>query len=606
MVVHLFRKPSSRDTALGAYLTRVQSLRDRCAAESAFTNAMRLRRADALMQAVFESTSDGIIIVDEWGRVEVANAAAAALLDSSMDGLNGRLLIELIPDSALAIGEGLRMSRLPCPYQESIISRPDGSKVYLEFGVSRMQFGDELVGIAIVRDITDRRVQQRELEHRALHDALTGLPNRVLLIDRMESALALGERLRKPLALLMLDLDRFKEVNDTLGHSAGDALLSEVANRLSAAQRSMDTIARLGGDEFAVLLPSISQLQDAIDVALRMVQVIRAPFQFNGLVIEVGVSIGIALAPDHARERDKLLQCADVAMYAAKQEQKDFAVYNQDKDHNSIRHLTITGQLRRAIENKEIFLLYQPQIDFPSLQSKSAEALARWDHPVHGPVSPIEFILHAERTGLIHDLTVLILDTAIGQVAKWQQQGLEIRVAINISAKALHDTAFPQLVADTLSHANVGANLVTLEITESAIMCDPAKALRVARTITEMGLYLSVDDFGTGYSSLSYLSNLPANELKIDRSFVSRMTQKSKDAAIVQSTIDLAHNLGLKVVAEGVENLEIFKQLVFLGCDVGQGYYVCKPTRADDLAAWFKQPISNELIALVARRQIAG
>jgi diguanylate cyclase (GGDEF)-like protein len=424
-------------------------------------------------------------------------------------------------------------------------------------------------------------------------------------MERMAMAIQHADEQGTPLALLMLDLDRFKEVNDTLGHHAGDTLLCEVAKRLATERRTTDTIARLGGDEFAVVLPAICNVGDAVEVARRMIHVLREPFEFNGLIIEVGVSIGIALFPDHAFEKDKLLQCADVAMYAAKQAQCSFAVYNYEKDHNSIRHLTISGQLRRAIEDRQIDLVYQPQLDLTSLRPVGVEALARWDHPVHGPISPVEFILHAERTGLIHDLTVLILDTALAQARAWHEAGRAIAVSVNISAKGLHNSGFPRIVADALTRWGITPRLLTLEITESAIMIDPPKALRMAKAMAEMGLRLSIDDFGTGYSSLSYLSHLPASELKIDKSFVSRMIHKRQDAAIVHSTIDLAHNLDLKVVAEGVEGVDILSLLAALGCDFGQGYYIGLPMTAEAASAWFEAPLAMDMVPFAGRKRIS-
>ncbi len=414
---------------------------------------------------------------------------------------------------------------------------------------------------------------------------MTGLPNRILLNDRLEQAIRGASRGGTPLAiaLLVLDLDRFKDVNDTLGHHVGDLLLTELGHRLVGVVRKTDTIARLGGDEFAVVLPAISDLRRARRVSSRMLRAIQEPFQLDGLSIDVGASIGIALFPDHAEEKEALLRCADVAMYEAKTGPNSIALYDSEKDHNSIRHLTLTGELRRAIEGRRLYLDYQPKLDLKTGRVCGAEALARWDHPTLGPIPPDEFIPQAERTGLMSSLTQLTLSTAFQQLAEWCANGLDIHMAINISARSLHDSALPGMLAELLAEWRVDAHLVSLEITESAIMIDPDKALRVVQRIANMGFHLSIDDFGTGYSSLAYLSRLPVRELKIDRSFVSQLIDRREDATIVQSTIDLAHNLGLKVVAEGAESLALLTRLREMGCDLAQGYLIGRPMPAANL-----------------------
>jgi diguanylate cyclase (GGDEF)-like protein len=375
----------------------------------------------------------------------------------------------------------------------------------------------------------------------------------------------------------MIDLDRFKEVNDTLGHQVGDMLLCDVGGRLREVLRKCDTVARLGGDEFAVLLPSVKDEADAHFLATRLARAVSDPFDCNGIVIEVGVSIGIALYPDHARDKENLLKCADVAMYAAKQEHAEVCVYSLTKDTNSIRNLTLTGELRRAIENRQIALAYQPKLDVRTGRVRRVEGLARWNHEQHGPIQATEFIAHAERTGLIHQLTTLTLDLGLQQLAEWQADDIDINVALNLSARSLHDSTLPEVLSQLLAKWHIDADRLTLEITESAIMIDPARAMRVAERLAALGIGLSIDDFGTGYSSLAYLSKLPVEELKIDRSFVLQMLHRDRDAAIVHSTIDLAHNLGLKVVAEGVESEDVLERLSDLGCDFAQGYFIGTP-----------------------------
>jgi len=408
----------------------------------------------------------------------------------------------------------------------------------------------------------------------------------LVMATRLEQSLEIARRDSAPIALLLLDLDRFKEINDTLGHHVGDALLCNVARRLNKLIGKSDTFARLGGDEFAFLLPPTSGLARARRVADRISQALERPFEFAGLSLEVGGSIGIAMFPEHADNETRLLQCADVAMYMAKRGQTRIAQYDSEQDQNSVRQLALTGQLRRAIETNELSFHYQPKLDLAKNRVVAVEALARWQHPTHGPIPPDEFITQAEHTGLIEPLTAWCFDTALDQVAEWQRAGRELNVAINLSPRALHLESLPDLLAARLKKYDVSPQLVTLEITESGIMHDTEAALRNIDRFDAMGVRLSIDDFGTGYSSLAILKQLPVDELKIDKSFVMHMTENDDDAVIVRSTIDLAHNLGLKVVAEGIESAEHVDLLSELGCDVGQGYFFSRPLPAPELSAW--------------------
>lgn len=442
----------------------------------------------------------------------------------------------------------------------------------------------ELVGYCI--DITDRKAQQAELEHQALHDALTGLPNRSLLVDRLNFGLRTAQRDRTSLALLLLDLNRFKDINDTLGHQVGDQVLREVAARMTMPLRETDTVARLGGDEFAVLLPVVTDLERAREVAARVLEALSQPFEVGELSLDVGASIGIALYPIHAEDGSRLLQCADVAMYVAKQNNSHVALYDACKDHNSVRHLTLTGELRRAIERNELALYYQPKIDLRTQRVCGVEALARWHHPTHGFIPPNEFVAQAEHTGLIQPLTLWAFNTALSQLAEWRGAGFDFDMAVNLSPRNLHEERLPDLLCDLLQRWDVSPDHLTLEITESAILLDPERSLEVVSRLDAIGLHLAIDDFGTGYSSLAQLKRLPVNELKIDQSFIMQMTEDENDLAIVRSTIELAHNLGLKVVAEGVESEEILKRLQGLECDIGQGYFIAHPLPAADLANW--------------------
>jgi diguanylate cyclase len=429
---------------------------------------------------------------------------------------------------------------------------------------------------------------QRRIRQQALSDALTGLPNRTLLLDRTAQAIRQADRELVPAALLLLDLDRFKEVNDTLGHHCGDQLLVQVGQRLRAALRSVDTVARLGGDEFAVLLPRISTGEGVVTVANKLHAALEEPFTLEGLALEVEASIGLALYPEHGNDPDELLQRADIAMYVAKQTHAGFVLFDPKQDQHSPRRLALLGELRRAIEGRQLLLHYQPKIDAHSGQVLGVEALVRWQHPTHGLVPPGEFIPLAERTGLIGPLTHYVMDAALHQCRDWRQAGHELAVAVNVSARRLLDLAFPDEVGGLLARWEVPARLLVVEITESAIMADPAHAMQILGRLNQMGVGLSIDDFGTGYSSMAYLKSLPVHELKVDRSFVSQMTSNSSDAVIVRSTVDLGRNLGLRVVAEGVEDQTTLEALDALGCDAVQGYHVSRPITPDDLIDWLQ------------------
>lgn len=447
--------------------------------------------------------------------------------------------------------------------------------------------GNEQV-LAIVREITERKAQAAVLEYQALHDSLTDLPNRTLLYDRLQQAILSGHRQNRLLALLLMDLDRFKDVNDTLGHHYGDTLLQQVGQRLRGALRESDTVARLGGDEFAILLSALADVKDVVLVAGKILQALEAPFILEGHILDIGASIGIALFPDHGEYADLLIQRADVAMYLAKEAGGGYAVYSSEQDQNSPRRLALRGELRHAIENGDLFLLYQPKIKLQTSHVIGVEALVRWRHPRLGIIPPDQFITLAEHTGLIKPLTLWVLNAALSQCAQWRQAGLELSVAVNLSARNLQDPQVPDQIRDLLETWKVDPSQLELEITESVIMADPARAMEILTRLSGMGVRLSIDDFGTGYSSLGYLKKLPVDEIKIDKSFVKEMATDGDDTVIVRSIIDLAHNLGLQVIAEGVEDQETWDALVILGSDAAQGYFMSRPIPADELTRWLR------------------
>ncbi len=434
---------------------------------------------------------------------------------------------------------------------------------------------------------TSLRAAHRTL-HRASHtDELTGLPNRRLVTLRLTEALAGRRRRDGPSALLMIDLDRFKEVNDTLGHQHGDALLQAVAGRLAGSLRHGDTVARLGGDEFAVLLPDVVDVEAATHLAGVCLDALHQPFAVHGVLLNVEASIGLALAPEHGHDATALMRAADVAMYEAKARHGGVVVYEPGTDIHTPTRLAMLGDLRRAIQGDELFLDYQPKVSLVTGTATSVEALVRWRHPSRGLVAPTEFIPVAEGTGLMMPLTLLTIDLAVAQAARWQGQDRPVQVAVNLSPRCLLEGDLLGAVRTVLDRHGLPPRLLRLEVTESTFMTDPARAHAVLTGLRGLGISLSIDDFGTGYSSMSHLKQLPVDELKIDRAFVTHMLQVDSDDVLVRSSIDLAHNLGLSVVAEGVEDQETVDALLALGCDVVQGFHLGTPMSPAMLEQWW-------------------
>ena len=441
--------------------------------------------------------------------------------------------------------------------------------------------GEPLFVIGMIEDISARKAQEAELEHQALHDALTGLPNRSLLQDRLLQAIRMGQRDQHPMALMMMDLDRFKDVNDTFGHHSGDLLLREVAVRLTAELRASDTVARLGGDEFAIVLMGVESESVAAAGARKLLRALEPPFEIDGERFDVGASIGIALFPQHGDGADALMRRADVAMYVAKRSGSGYAVYAPEEDTHSPERLALTGDLREAIESGALELEYQLQIELATKRVVGVEALVRWRHPRHGLLLPDSFIPLAEHTGLVRPLGLWVLGEAIRQCRVWLDGGLRLRLSVNLSMRNLHDPSLLETLAGLLRQHRVEPGLLQIEITESTLMADPLHSVTVLGSLHEMGIELAIDDFGTGYSSLAYLRRLPVAEIKIDKSFVIDMASEENAAVIVRSTIDLGHNLGLKVVAEGVEDVAAWRILETGGCDIAQGNLFGPPESAE-------------------------
>ena len=426
--------------------------------------------------------------------------------------------------------------------------------------------------------------------HQALHDVLTGLPNRALFYDRLGTAIEAAATLDESVAVLLIDLDRFKEINDSLGHHVGDAVLQRIGPRLAGVLRETDVIARLGGDEFAVLLPGLPDGGHAAMTAGRLARALEEPLSIDqvddDLLLDVEASIGIALYPRDGRDVATLMQRADVAMYMAKDLHSGVELYSEEQDRHSADQLRLLGDMRRALAAGDLVLHYQPRTDLTTGRIEGVEALMRWTHPRLGSIAPDVFIPLAERTGLIHALTQHAIRTALAQQRAWAKQGLDLTVAVNLSRRNLVDATFPERVRELLDEAGVPASRLELEITESAIMADPTRAIRVLRELCDMDIRLALDDFGVGQSSLAYLKRLPVSDIKIDRSFVMGMVEDESDAVIVQSTIELGRNLGKRVVAEGVETQAAHDALVSMGCDLAQGFLMSRPIEGDRIPGW--------------------
>ncbi|MBN3724871.1 putative bifunctional diguanylate cyclase/phosphodiesterase [Burkholderia sp. Ac-20379] len=450
---------------------------------------------------------------------------------------------------------------------------------------------DELGELAKAFNHMQAAISEREqhIVELAYTDQLTGLANRARFNDRLQEAIDLANGGRKAsdqvFSVMMMDLDRFKLVNDTLGHPIGDLLLCEVAARLRAALRRIDLVARLGGDEFAVLLPGYSSA-DAERVAAGLLKTLEQPITIEGQLVDVGASIGIVAYPQHGTDMNALMRRADIAMYVAKRANAGYALYDKKHDQNNAERLSLMSELRQAVEHDQLTLFYQPKLDLATGMVKYVEALVRWEHPTRGFVAPDQFIPFAEQTGYIKVISQWVADKAIGQIAAWEAMGIHLAVSVNVSARELIQSTLPDTFDALLKKHGVSPDMLWIEITESAIMDDPNHAIETLDRLHALGIHLAVDDFGTGYSSLSYLKRMPIDELKIDKSFVMGMTEHKDDETIVRSTIDLAHNMGLKVVAEGVESEEVLTRLRELRCDLVQGYYLTRPLPPLKLEAW--------------------
>ncbi|HUF74543.1 MAG TPA: EAL domain-containing protein [Gammaproteobacteria bacterium] len=547
--------------------------------------AIGVRRRDALLKSVIETSMDAIVCVDSNGVIRTANPAAASLFSLPLRDLLGaevsRFIRNLEGDLA---GLAQRAST-----SELIGADSSGREFPVEATLSRVAFDDGTLFTMIVRDISERKAQQRELEYQARHDSLTALPNRAAVMSYLETILGTPGRDFR-VAVLMLDLCRFKEINDTLGHDVGDEVLQVVGRRFAMALGEGPFIGRIGGDEFCAIVPEVSRRSAIETLAQNLAESLKEPIPVRGIAVEVGLSIGIAFYPEHAANAQELLRHSDVAMYAAKRRNSPCEYYSRDDDCHSVRRLSMVSDLRSAIALNDIELLFQPQIDLRTGALAGAEALLRWEHPVHGPVSPLEFVAIAESTDLIQPLTEWTICEALRRFVLWEQNGFATRVAVNLSARSLQDVEFPHQLEHLLSRFGVQGRWLELEITETAMMLDPRRALEVIRDVQALGVRVTIDDFGTGYSSLGYIRDLKAHALKLDKSFVIDLERHEHNRAIVESTAHMTAALGLEVVAEGVETEWVSSYLAQVGYSIGQGYWFGRPMPADALFERYRSP----------------
>ena len=548
----------------------------------------RLRESQDRYKGLAEVAFDGVAIHFE-GIILQVNRSFEAIFGYKEGDLLGTEIFDLVRRDDQA--------RLKADMDSGLVLeiegvQPSGKAIYVEVSSRACLFEGDPAYVTAVRDVTRRRLAEDAVRVQAWHDALTGLPNRVLLMDRLEQALKQAAREGRRMALLFLDLDHFKVVNDSMGHAAGDELLKQAANRLATLLRKGDTVARMGGDEFCVLLLDAAVEGDALLVGQKIVAALHQPFPVLGQEVHIGTSIGIAFYPDHDSEPERLLKLADMAMYRAKQNGRNqVAVYSENLEIKQERRLGLENDLRRAIDQHEFTLHYQPQIDLHTGRIVGAEALLRWQHPERGLLAPDEFIPLAEESRLIVPLGEWVLFHSCMVAAEWNKRALEgmsLSIAVNLSAWQLHKRSLIKTVDAALAKSGLPANRLELEITETVAMRNPAQTLDMLRTFAERGVRLSLDDFGKGYSSLNYLKEFPVHSIKVDQAFVAGLPNSPKDAAIVKAMIALAHNLGLHCLAEGIERPEQLEFLKKEGCDLGQGYLYSRPVPEETFVALLK------------------
>lgn len=586
----------------------------------------KIQQLLTMQQAIFDGADYSIISTDLNGTILTYNRAAEKLtgfgaskvlnhdsvvLFHDRDELNWRA-IELSDQLGETIDADFSvLSALPrlgrTEEREWTLVRADASRVPIMLSITALhQNGRDITGFLYIgSDISDRKRthdqllnSKREMEYRANHDELTGLPNRSKLHDMTTKAIITAKNHQQLLALMLIDLDRFKEVNDTLGHATGDKLLQQIGMRLNKVAREFGAkLYRLGGDEFAVLHPNPIDEDGILSLTRRIHGGLRNPMQVENISLELGGSIGVSIYPKHGDDSHSLLRCADVAMYKAKSESARTIIYEQELDAHSPRRLSMMAELGVAIRENQLLLHYQPKIRLSDGKCTGCEALVRWHHPKLGLIPPVEFIPLAEMTDLIQPLGIWVLENALQQIQAWLKYGSALPIAINLSTRNLMDGALPEQISDFLRKYDIPAHLLEIEITESTLIGDPERALQIIDRIHKLGVRFAIDDFGTGYSSLSYLKRLPIDTLKIDRSFISDMLTDDQDRVIVQSTLGLAHSFALAVVAEGVEDHATLEKLKELGCEQAQGFLISRPVAIGEFEQWLRSHRQQNAIA---------
>ncbi len=548
---------------------------------------LEISRGDAdLLAAILDHLPVVGFLLDADGLVRGANGALPRLLHHDLEATIGRPFTDLVaPHEAWRVAQVLHeAAQQPgTAHLEARLRRANGVDLPMTLSVVNLLDDRVVRGLLVTAvDITPLAEARHELERRATTDVLTGLANRATLRSHLDTVLS-----DEPThTVLFADVDDLKVVNDRYGHAAGDAVLRTIADRLRAVTRPGDLVARLGGDEFAVLTIGPAGEHEVGPVLARIQEALRTSVTISGVRLDMGASLGVAFAPGDAVDADALFQKADVALYAAKRNRGSTAFYADDEDQHSVERLSLLGELREALEVGEIFPVYQPKTSLVTGRTVGVEALARWNHATLGLLGPARFIPLAESTGLIEPITLHLLDKGLEQLATWNANGLELTLAVNLSARLLAQPRLPEYIQERLSLHGVEPCQLTLEVTESMLMADTDRAIAVLETLNKLGVRISIDDFGTGYSSLAYLKRFPVDELKIDKGFVRGIAHDRHDAAIAAMTIELAHVFGLEVVAEGVEDEAAFLLLAELGCDLVQGYYVAHPMRAEDFEGW--------------------
>jgi diguanylate cyclase (GGDEF)-like protein/PAS domain S-box-containing protein len=547
-----------------------------------FRLTFELKKSEALHRLIGETSSDTIIILNDERIIISVNPAVYPMFGFSMHEVLESNVSLLLAVDFLERNETSSFSKTR---QFELMAKDKNRRTFpVEVQIKESLLEGNLIYVCTIRDISERKEQFEKLQFMASHDHLTNLPNRKMLYDMVDE---LVQNQSEEFVLILMDLDHFKAVNDTLGHEIGDLLLIKLGNLIKGLIPAPQTMFRLGGDEFAILMPKCN-VEEGIAAAKEIITIIDQPISIEEVTLSIGASLGIVSFPEHGSGFQTLLRRADVAMYTAKRNGMEFAVYNKEQDEKDPYRLALMGDLRAALDKQELYLEYQPKADLKTCEVVSVEALLRWNHPKLGHVPPADFIPIAEQIGVINSITTWVMTEAIKQSKKWELEGLDIEIAINLSARNLQDTELPLRLQTLLNGSEVSPHKITLEITESFIMANPMHAKEVLSKIHHMGIKLSIDDFGTGYSSLAYLKTLPVNTIKIDKSFIVDMVRDSADSMIVQSIIFLAHNLGLKVVAEGVENKEVWDLLASYNCDIAQGYFLQKPLLENDFKNWLK------------------